>query len=161
MTTKLLAYLLEPETVVVFDIDGVLAAYEFGERGHSPCEDADWETYVREHDPYAHIRPIRLLQRFIEEKGRERVYACSCAQPFDAPGKRAFCQREYGLDPSHVRLVEKKGEKAAYLRELSTSLNVPEERVALVEDTTSTLYQVNDAGAFTTVHVSSFFAYDE
>ena len=67
--SRILDYLMEPETVIVFDIDGVLAPYEFGELCHSACPDEDWKSYVLTKHPYAHIRPVPQLQRFIEEKG--------------------------------------------------------------------------------------------
>ena len=161
MLTPLLAYLLEPETAVVFDIDGVLAPYEFGERCHSACPDEEWERFVVEQDPYGHMRPVRLLQRFVQEKGTERAYACSVAMPYEAAGKRAFAEREYGLAPDHVAIVASKAEKLAFLERVRADLDLPAARVALVEDTVGTLNLVYEQTEFTTVHVSSFFAYGE
>jgi FMN phosphatase YigB (HAD superfamily) len=161
MLTPLLSYLLEPQTAVVFDIDGVLAPYEFGELSHSACADDEWEAFVREHDPYGHLRPIRLLQDFIAQKGTERVYACSVAADFEEAGKRDFVLREYGLPTDHVRIVSAKADKLAYLEEVRSQLGVPAQRVALVEDTVGTLYLVSEQTGFTTVHVSSLFAYGE
>lgn len=36
---KRFAHLLKKETTVVFDVDGVLAAFEFGELKHNGCRD--------------------------------------------------------------------------------------------------------------------------
>ena len=36
---RVINYLMEPQTVLVFDIDGVLAPYEFGHHTHSVVDD--------------------------------------------------------------------------------------------------------------------------
>ena len=148
MLTPLLSYLLEPETALVFDIDGVLAPY-------------DWERFVREEDPYGRMRPVRLIQRFVEEKGPERVYACSVAMDFEADGKRDFVLRNYAIPAEHVSIVAAKADKLAFLEEVRAALGVEPARVALIEDTVGTLNLVYEQTGFTTVHVSSLFAYDE
>ena len=154
-------YLLEPETVVVFDIDGVLAPYEFGDLCHSACPDADWETYVRENDPYAAVEPVVLIQRLIAAKGTGRVFACSVAEDYEEPGKRDFVVNGYGLPADHVVMVREKADKIACLQRLADELAVPQRRVALVEDTVKTLDAAMEAGDFVTVHVSSLFALAE
>ena len=161
MLTPLLSFMLEPETALVFDIDGVLAPYEYGELCHSACPDDDWERFVREEDPYGHMRPVRLIQRLIEEKGPERVYACSVAMDFEAAGKRDFVLRNYGIPANHVSIVSAKANKLAFLEEVRAALGVEPARVALIEDTVGTLNLVYEQTGFTTVHVSSLFAYDE
>ncbi|WP_130812866.1 hypothetical protein [Olsenella sp. Marseille-P4559] len=157
--TRLMDYLLEPQTAVVFDIDGVLAIYEFGELSHSACPDEDWEDYVRTHDPYASSRPVPQIQRFIADKGADHVWACSQASDFETLGKRAFVTRCYELDPSHVVTVTQKAEKVEFLRRLARELGIPERRVAIVEDTVKTLDLVDQETGCVTVHVSSFFDY--
>ena len=157
--TKLMEYLLEPQTVVVFDIDGVLAVYEFGDLSHSACPDEDWEDYVRTHDPYASSRPVPQIQRFIKDKGIDHVWACSQASDVEAPGKRAFVTRCYELAPSHVVTVAQKAEKVGFLRQLARKLEIPERRVAIVEDTVKTLDLIVQETDCVTVHVASFFDY--
>ena len=103
--SKLLDYLLSPQTAVVFDIDGVLCVYEFGERCHSACPDEDWERYVLERDPYAHIRPVRLIQELVSGKDPSHVFACSVAQDFESEGKRDFVLRNYQIPEQNVRIV--------------------------------------------------------
>ncbi|WP_350454197.1 hypothetical protein [Slackia heliotrinireducens] len=156
--TKLIDYLAEPETAVVFDIDGVLCVYEFGDLSHSACPDDDWESYVVNQRPYDSALPVPVLQRFIQEKGPDRVFACSVAEDYEASGKLAFVTRNYAIPADHVRLVSSKPEKRAFLEELRDGLGLPEQRVALVEDTVKTLDALSDGSAFTTVHVTSFFA---
>ena len=157
--TKLMEYLLEPQTVVVFDIDGVLAVYEFGDLSHSAGPDEDWEDYVRTHDPNASSRPVPQIQRFIKDKGIDHVWACSQASDVEAPGKRAFVTRCYELAPSHVVTVAQKAEKVGFLRQLAQKLESPARRVAIVVDTVKTLDLIGQETDCVTVHVSSFFDY--
>ena len=119
------------------------------------------EAFVRERDPYAHIRPVRLIQDFVSAKDPTCVFACSVAEDYEALGKRDFVTRNYAIPAENVRIVSSKAEKVDFLRELATRLGLPERRVALVEDTVKTLNLVMDAGDFVTVHVSSLFALGE
>ena len=155
--SRILDYLMEPETVIVFDIDGVLAPYEFGELCHSACPDEDWKSYVLTKHPYAHIRPVPQLQRFIEEKGADKVFACSVAEDYEEEGKRDFVVDGYGIAPEQVLFVRSKKEKVPALKGLALSLGLPEKRVALVDDAVETLDVVMEETDCTTVHVSSFF----
>lgn len=155
--SRILDYLMEPETVIVFDIDGVLAPYEFGELCHSACPDEDWKSYVLTKHPYAHIRPVPQLQRFIEKKGTGKVFACSVAEDYEEEGKREFVVDGYGIAPKQVLFVRSKKEKVPALKELALSLGLPEKRIALVDDAVKTLDVVMEETGCTTVHVSSFF----
>lgn len=157
--SKLIDYLLEDDTVLVFDVDGVLAPYEFGDLVHSACPDDDWETYVRENDPYAHIDPVPLIQDLIAAKSPERVFACSVAMPYEEAGKRAFVTSNYAIPEDHVVMVASKADKLAELGRLAAAFGVAPLRIALIEDTVKTLDLAYEKG-FCTVHVSSLFAYE-
>ena len=156
---KRFAHLLKKETTVVFDVDGVLAAFEFGELKHNGCRDEEWEQFVLEHKPYDRARAIPQIKRFMKDKGLENVYACSVAAPFEEENKRNFVMREYGLSQEQIVFVRDKKEKIKLLRELAKDKE--EISVALVEDTTSTLNQIYDTSDFCTIHVSTFFFYGE
>ena len=157
--SKVIDFLLDPETAIVFDIDGVLAVYEFGDLCHSACPDEDWETYVREHDPYVSIPAVPQIQDLLRRKGTERVYACSVAADYEAPGKADFVMRNYGIPADHMRLVSDKTKKIEFLAELRDTLHIAEKNIALVEDTVKTLDLAMEAGDYVTVHVSSLLLY--
>ena len=158
---RVISYLMEPQTVLVFDIDGVLAPYEFGHHTHSVVDDGEWMELVRTGDPYGYIPPVKLIQRMIAAKGPQQVYTCSVSNEEEYPGKQRFAHRRYGIPLDHIRFVDDKSQKIEVLRQIATERGLPEERVALIEDTVKTLDAIARVSGFSTVHVSSLFAYDE
>lgn len=154
---KRFTHLLAQETTVVFDIDGVLAAFEFSELKHNGCKDEDWEQFVLTNQPYDKLKAIPQIKCFIDDKGIDNVYACSVAQTYEEENKRNFVMREYGIPQDHIIFVRDKKDKLDFLYQLAKGKE--EINVALVEDTTSTLNQIYNVSDFCTVHVSSFFFY--
>ena len=106
MSKKLREYLRDQ--IVVFDIDGVLSVYEFGELSHTA--DVWEEAFVSEHDnPYCGIAPLPALQEFVASMPSEHVYVCSVAGDYEAQAKRDFVTRNYPSIPAdHVFLVATK-----------------------------------------------------
>ena len=159
--TRAIDFLMEPETIVVFDIDGVLAPYEFTPRCHSVIDDDEWFELVRNGDPYGKLPPVQLIQRMVEEKGSANVYVCSVSSPDEYGGKQRFVEKNYAIDPTHIRFVDSKAEKLTALRKIADERGVPEQQIAMVEDTVKTLDAIARSSGFATIHVSSLFAYDE
>ena len=66
--SKITDYLLKDDVIVVMDVDGVLAPYEFSELSHSMTDD-EWDRLVASgENPYKDVRPIKLMQKFIQRK---------------------------------------------------------------------------------------------
>lgn len=156
--SKVLDYLMKDDVKIVFDVDGVLAPFEFGELKHNGCKDEDWENFVIENKPYDNIRAIPQLKQFIDNKGLNNIYACSVSAPYEEQNKRDFVVREYGISIKNIKFVRDKKDKIAFLKELAKETD--ESKIAIVEDTVSTLNQIFDNTDFITVHISSFFFYD-
>ena len=162
MTTQeiLLNHLLEKETIVVFDVDGVLAPYEFGDKKHCISDEKWDEMLEKEIDVYSNVQPIKVLQKFIKIKGTENVYVCSVSSIKEYDSKVAFCMKKYSIPEDHIMLVKYKTDKVSFLDALSKIMNLPHNEIALVEDTVETLDQVAKKG-YCTVHISSFFNFEE
>lgn len=157
MSKKMMDYLLEKETIAVFDIDGVLAVYEFGDCRHG-VDDETWEdSFTEDINPYTYAMPLPKLQEFIKKKGMDKVFVCSQASLYEQKPKLDFVKDNYGIPEDHVLFVENKTEKVNVLRLLKKSRSVPECRIALVEDTVKTLDSILQCGDYVTVHISSFF----
>ncbi|MCQ2195835.1 MAG: hypothetical protein MJZ28_12935 [Paludibacteraceae bacterium] len=142
------------KSIVVFDIDGVLAAYEFGENCHYA---SIWdEAFISENDnPYCGVNPLPKLQQFIQEMNPEDVYVCSVASPFEMGAKGGFVTKNYAIRKENILFVEDKSKK------IDALLKIKEQRgdkpIAIVDDTVKTLDQIFEQGDFLTIHISSFF----
>ena len=68
MSKKLIEELSSNGMVVVFDVDGVLAPYEWGLRKHC-MSDKEWTSILESGvDMYSHVKPIKCMQDFIKNK---------------------------------------------------------------------------------------------
>ncbi|MGN0302322.1 MAG: hypothetical protein ACI4BI_05550 [Anaerotardibacter sp.] len=142
------------DQVVVFDIDGVLASYEFSHFCHSA--DIWEEAFISaDNNPYCEVGPLPALQEFIKEMPAEHVFVCSVADEYEKEAKQAFVLRHYPIEASHIAFVEDKTKKVSFLEELSQRF--PDKAIALVDDTVKTLDQIHSESNFVTVHITSFF----
>lgn len=152
--------LLKSETIVIFDVDGVLAPYVWGIDKHC-ISDEEWNTrLVNGEDIYSTIPPIKLFQNFIQKKGIDNVYVCSKSGINDMESKRRFVKNNYGIDDSHICFVEQTDDKILYLDKLRDELSIPENHIAIVEDTVKTLDAIAAKSDYMTVHVSTFLMTD-
>ena len=78
MKDKLWDILTSEKAVIIWDVDGVLAAYEYGERNHNVCLDSEWDEYLKEYDVYETARPLATLQKWMTEHAVQS--ACLSAQ---------------------------------------------------------------------------------
>lgn len=161
MSKKLIEELSSNGMVVVFDVDGVLAPYEWGLRKHC-MSDKEWTSILESGvDMYSHVKPIKCMQDFIKRKRIEDVYVCSKSEKAEYESKKNFCIREYGIPENHIKLVEHKSDKVLFLDELAKQLDVIPSEIAIVEDTVETLNKIANSRDYYTVHVSSFFEEDD
>lgn len=157
MSKKLLEQLLSNGIVVVFDVNGVLAPYEWGYKKHCMSDEKWTEALEAGEDVYLRVPPIKCMQDFIKNKRIEDVYVCSKSEKAEYEFKKNFCIREYGIPEDHIKLVEHKSDKVLFLDELAEQLDVLPDDIAIVEDTVETLNKIASSRDYRTVHVSSFF----
>lgn len=157
MSKKLIEELSSNGVVVVFDVDGVLAPYEWGFRKHC-MSDEEWTAILESGDDmYSHVKPIKCIQDFIKNKRIEDIFVCSKSEKAEYESKKNFCIREYGIPEDHIVLVEHKSDKVLFLDELAIQLDILPSELAIVEDTVETLNKIANSRDYHTVHVSSFF----
>lgn len=157
MSKSIIDAIAQPGVVVVFDVDGVLAPYEWGTNCRHSMPDDEWDSRLAAgEDLYKTIQPVKILQDFIAQKNPDEVYVCPKAANVEAKSKKEFCIREYGIKPKNICLVKKKSDKLMLLNTLRDTLGIPENRIAIVEDTVETLDMIAEKGDYKTIHVSSF-----
>lgn len=146
------------DSVVVFDIDGVLAAYEYGIYNHNACRESEWNDFVRHNDMYRKARPLKVLQDYIKRKGTDRVYVCSLAYENEKGPKRKFVEENYGIDESHIYFVERKSDKLEIMNKIKYTLypDLEDKKLVMIDDTIEVLSNIQDNSGYSTAHISTF-----
>lgn len=153
---NIIQHLILPNVIVVFDVDGVLAPYEFGILSHS-MSDEEWNAIVKNgSNPYDRISASRKMKKFISEKDIKKVYVCSKCTVEEEDGKRKFVQENYGILPENIFFVREQKDKIKVLKHIEEIENVCDQNIAIIEDTVKTLDEIRKNGNYITVHVSSF-----
>lgn len=155
--SKILELINDKDSVVVFDIDGVLAKYEFGEHNHNSCSDAEWDADAEHQSElvYSSAKPVRFFQKLILDK--RNVYACSVASHGEEKAKKAFIRRHYAIPEENIILVDNKLDKLQALHNIKAKYpDIPDRLVVMIEDTVKTLTYIQENSGYSTCHVSSF-----
>ena len=130
------------DIVVVFDVDGVLAPYEWGSEQHA-MPDAEWDKCLENNeDIYARITPVKEFVNFIRNKQHGTCYVCSRSADAEAASKRKFCVENYNIPDENIVFVKEKSDKLIFLEQLRDKLQIPENKIAIVEDTVKTLDKI-------------------
>lgn len=155
--SKILDLIYDEDSVVIFDIDGVLAKYEFGERNHNACSDEEWtvNAVVESIWAYGKAKPVEVFQELIRNK--KHVYACSVSCYGEGEAKKSFVRRHYSIPDENIYLVKDKSLKLATMCEIAEKHpDIPPEKIIMVEDTVKTLTYIQENSNYSTCHVSSF-----
>lgn len=119
--------------------------------------DAEWdERLEQQEDIYKLIRPVKAFQDFIKQKDIKTIFVCSKTGQAELESKTDFCKDNYGILTENIQFVKDKADKLCVLDKIRDSLNVPEDKIAIVEDTVKTLDMIAADRDYITVHVSSF-----
>lgn len=154
---KIIEKLLEPDVIVVFDTDGVLAPYEWDKNNRHCMPDVEWDERLKQQeDIYKLIRPVKAFQDFIKQKDIKTIFVCSKTGQAELESKTDFCKDNYDILAENIQFVKDKADKLCVLDKIRDSLNVPEDKIAIVEDTVKTLDMIAADRDYITVHVSSF-----
>lgn len=158
MSRKLVDYLKQDGIITVFDVDGVLAPYEYGDLKHC-VSDEEWLNGFTDPDNnlYSKINGLPYLQKFIENKNIDDVYVCSQADEYESVAKIKFVTNNYNVKRENIHLVKDKNMKVNVLNMIRDAKNIPENEIAIIEDTVKTLDAIAKEHNYVTVHVSSLF----
>lgn len=158
MSRKLVDYLKQDGIITVFDVDGVLAPYEYGDLKHC-VSDEEWLNGFSDPDNnlYSKMRGLPFLHDFIKNKNIDDVYVCSQADEYESVAKIKFVTDNYNVKRENIHLVKDKSMKVNILNMIRDAKNIPENEIAIIEDTVKTLDAIAKEHNYVTVHVSSLF----
>ena len=157
--SKIKDLLNDKDTILVFDIDGVLASMEWGEYNHFELYDAEWFKACEDgFNAYQENRVVKKIQEFLKKRDTSRVYVISkIGHPNEASFKKDFCEIYYDIPRDNVFLVWDEKEKADILMKIRNKYPELESfQIAMVEDTVKTLTDIMEKTGCATVHISSF-----
>ncbi len=151
--------LKDKDSILAFDVDGVLAILEFGERNHYYASDEEWDKLVDSGiNYYTEDKVSKKMQEFLKTKDKSKVYVITCiGVNKEGEYKKEYLNKYYGILKENVYFVNKNREKTSELIKIrNMNPNVPDEKIILIDDTAEILCDVQDNTNYSTAHVSSF-----
>lgn len=133
--------------IVVFDMDGVLSKYEFGEEKIKIMDLKDWVRMNMKRDMYFHTPKTTLFDELIDEKNPLTVFVLSVAgSSFEQHGKLHFLERNYPfIEQDNVIFVADKSLKVAVMEEMRLAfdnMGKQDTRLVLIEDNVSVMQDI-------------------
>ena len=149
----------DKDSVLVFDVDGVLAVMEFGEHNHYTLDEEEWyKANLSVKNFYTKEKVSKKMQDFLSKKDKKRIYVVTKATSIEEfNNKKCFVNENYDIDIKNVYLVGKETDKKEKLKEIKIFYKtLPDYKLIIVDDSESILNDVMDNTKFSTVHISSF-----
>ena len=156
--SKIKELFLNPNSVYIFDVDGVLAKIEYGEYNHYYYDDELWSKMILENDYYENVEPLKTMQDFLKNKDLSRVYvATKVMNDEELKQKKTFLAKNYGILGDHVYSVLNDKEKLNVIKNIQKDYqNLDDKYFVMIDDTVDVLNNIMDNSSFSTVHISSF-----
>ncbi|MBR6252825.1 MAG: hypothetical protein IKR04_03190 [Clostridia bacterium] len=157
--SKIRELLNDPNSVLVFDVDGVLAVMEWGEYNHYGEDD---ETWANSHGEgiflYTESKVVAKMQKFLKDRNMDHVYVISKVfTDHELADKQQFLEKYYGIKRENVFAVRSNQDKVDVLNQIKQRyLELDDHHLIMIDDTTEVLTMVMDNTPFSTAHVSSF-----
>ena len=151
--------LLNDDTsVLVFDIDGVLAVMEFGNNNHFIDED-EWNRLVGENNNfYTEDLVSKKMKDFLENKDKSRIYVITKVNDNnELIHKQEFASTYYGILKDNVYGVAKDSDKLEEIIKIKNRYNeLDDSKIIMIDDTVEILNDIMENTKFSTAHISSF-----
>ena len=157
--SKIKELLNDKDSVLVFDVDGVLAVLEFSEYNHYYANNCAWDKFVNGgNNLFTKDKVSKKMQKFLKNKDKSRVYVIT-AIGINKEGeyKKEFLKKYYGIFPENVYYVDRSNDKRSIILEIKKKYPELEDyKVIMIDDTTDILTDIQEHTNFSTAHISSF-----
>ena len=157
--SKIKELLRDKNSVLVFDIDGVLALLEFGEYNHYYASDDDWDNFVNnDNNLYTEEKVSKKMQEFLKDKDKSRIYVITAiGVNKEGEYKKEYVEKYYGINPENVYFVDRSTNKVDNLNKIrSNHLEVEDYQIVMIDDTPDVLTKIQESTNYSTAHISSF-----
>ena len=149
----------DEKSILVFDVDGVLAVLEFGEHNHYSFSDEDWDNYVDSgNNPYIEDKVSKKMQKFINKKNKNKIYVITAiGVNKEGEYKKEYVEKYYSILPENVYFVDRNNDKTSKLVEIRKNHpEVDDRHIIMIDDTPDILTDIQLKTDFSTAHISSF-----
>lgn len=156
---KIKELLKDENSILVFDVDGVLAIMEWGIYNHFILNDSDWNKACEEGKiAYNEEKVSGKMKKFLENKDMSRIYVITRAiSDQERALKKEFANKYYNILKENIFYVKDNKDKVIKLLEIRNKYpELQDYQIIMVEDTVSILNDVMEKTNFSTAHISSF-----
>ncbi len=146
------------DSVLVFDIDGVLAVMEFGNNTHFMDED-EWSRLVGDNNNFYTEKLVsKKMQSFLENKDKSRVYVITKVNGSnELIHKQTFVSTYYKILKENVYGVKKDSDKLEEIIKIKGKYkDLDDSKIIMIDDTVEILTNIMENTKFSTAHISSF-----
>jgi hypothetical protein len=148
----------DKNSVLVFDIDGVLALMEWGDHTHFGETDEEWAaSYDNADTLYTEECVIKKMQNYLKDKDMSRIYSITRVwNEKELEDKKNYAFNNYGIPKDHVFGVYSNKEKLDVLHQIKSEYpELKDEQLVMIDDTADVLTIIMENSDFSTVHVST------
>ncbi|MBQ7558025.1 MAG: hypothetical protein IJT00_08170 [Lachnospiraceae bacterium] len=148
--------LQEKDTVVLFDVDGTLTSYSYGE--YHAHHELDFTPGFRDVNIYADCRRLTPLWEYIGEHGTERIFCISMEPHGHEAWKSEMLMRLYGIPGDHCFYTTDPDEKPLIAKRIIDTWfpGISPRKVVCVDDNDVTLGRYMKETGFCTAHPMIF-----
>lgn len=146
------------ESVLVFDIDGVLAIMEFGIHNHF-MDDDEWNDMVSKNiNFYTEDKVSKTMKNFLSTKDMSKVYVVTkINEDNEIIQKQEYANKYYKILKENVYCVKNDSDKVNELLRIKDKYKeLPDENLIMIDDTVEILNDIMENTNFSTAHISSF-----
>lgn len=151
--------LKDEESVLVFDVDGVLAIMEWGEYNHYNDNDEEWNRLCDEGiNTYTEDKVSKKMQNFLKDKDMNRIYVITTVgTDNEIEFKKNYVENYYNIPKGNVYCVEHNSHKTEELKKIKEKYpNIKDYKLVMIDDTVDILTEIMENTNFSTAHISSF-----
>ena len=150
----------DKNSILVFDVDGVLALLEFGERTHYEMNDELWkEANEKGVNYYTEDKVSKKMQKFLKNKNMDNIYVITTVLDTSKEGefKKEYVNKYYNIKKENVIYVKNNTEKTPTIIKIKEKYpKLLDEQIIMIDDTTDILSNIMEHTNFSTAHISSF-----
>ena len=157
--SKIKELLHDKNSVLVFDIDGVLSLMEFGEYNHyGLLTDEEWNKSCETTNFYTEDKVSKKIQKFLKNKDMKRVFVVTRVNNKREIGyKEDYVNKYYNILRENVYCVLNENSKVKELDEIRNKFNdIEDYQLIMIDDTTKVLTEIQTRTNYSTAHISSF-----